>query len=172
MRTRVPSVGGLLRVVGLAGTLAGCLLTVASLSKTWAVDGPREGVAAPETGWQHIAYGDVILLAACVFVAILATALCVGPPSRRVTRTAGGAALTLLVGALAAVAIMYWMAGLDFSFFDSSDELRRFDAGPGYQDAATGLAVASLGMLVLLAGRWEARTRKALRREAAAAAAA
>jgi hypothetical protein len=164
---RVPTVAGLLRVMGLGATTVGCVMAVASLSQKWAVDGPREGHEAAETGWQHMAYGDLLLVAVCALVVVLAAALCVGPRSRRVTRLAGGASLSLLVAALAGVALLYWMSGLDVSFFGADDAVRRFDAGPGYAAAATGLVVALLGMLVLLAGRWEARTRKALRRETA-----
>src|SRR4051812_1427372 len=142
MRARVPRVAGVLRVIGLGGTMVGCVLAVASLSKTWAVDGPREGVAAPRTGWSYLAYGDVALVGACVLAGILATALCVGPRSRRVSRSAGGGAVLLLLGALAGVGIGYWMMGLDFSFFSSSDALRTYDTGPGFGDAAIGLAIA------------------------------
>jgi hypothetical protein len=168
MRSRVPTVAGILRVAGLAGTLAGCVLTVAALSKTWAVDGPREGFAARLDGWAYLSWGDLALLAVALLVAILATALTVGPRSRKVSRTAGGGAAFLLLGALAGVGIGYWVMGLDFSFFSSSDDLRRYDAGPGFGDAAIGLGVALLGLMVLLAGRWEARTRAAIRREAMA----
>jgi hypothetical protein len=165
---RAPSVAGLLRIAGLAATATGCVMAVASLSERWAVDGPRAGDAAPQTGWQHIGYGAPLLAAVCALVLVLATALCIGPRSRRVSRRAGGASVSLLAAALAAVGLSYWMSGLDFSFFGNGDALRHYDAGPGYAAAATGLAVALLGVMVLLAGRWEARTRKALRREAAA----
>ena len=171
MRVRVPRVAGVLRVVGLAGTVAGCVMAVASLSRTWAIDGPREGHAASQSGWQALGYGDLALVGACALVVILATALCVGPRSRKTSRTAGGLALFVLLAALAGVGVAYWLSGLDFSFF-SDDPVREYDAGPGYGAAATGLGIAVLGLLILLAGRWEARTRKALRREAAAAAAA
>jgi GNAT superfamily N-acetyltransferase len=171
MRTRAPSVAAVLRVVGLGGTLAGCVLTIAALSKTWAVDGPREGFASRLDGWAYLAWGDVALLGVALFVAVLAIALCVGPRSRKVSRTAGGGAALVLLAALAGLGIGYWLMGLDFSFFSSSDDLRRYDAGPGFGDAAVGLGVALLGLMVLLAGRWEARTRAALRRDAAAAAA-
>jgi hypothetical protein len=168
MRTRAPSVAGVLRVVGLGGTLVGCVLTIASLSKTWATDGPREGFAPRLDGWSYLAWGDLALLGVTAFVALLAVALCVGPRSRKVSRTAGGGAAFLLLVALAGLGLGYWLMGLDFSFFSSSDDLRRYDAGPGFGDAALGLGVALLGLMVLLAGRWEARTRAALRREATA----
>ena len=90
-----------------------------------------------------------------------------GPRSRRTTRLAGGAALSLLLAALAGVVAGYWLSGLDVSFF-GDDAVRQYDAGPGYTAAATGLVVALFGLLVLLAGRWEARTRGALKREAKA----
>lgn len=174
MRARVPRVAWLLRVVGLAGTIVGCVMAVASLSKTWTVDGPRAGHAAAQSGWQGMAYGDWLLTGTCVLVGILATALCVGPRSRKTSRTAGGAALVLLLAALAGVGLAYWMMGLDLSvdlsLGDTGDEPNKYAAGPGFGAAATALGAAVLGMLVLLAGRWEARTRKALRREAAAAA--
>jgi hypothetical protein len=167
---RVPTVAGVLRVVGLAGTTAGCVMAVASLSRTWAVDGPREGHVAARSGWQALGFADLLLVGACALVVVLALALAVGPRSRKTSRTAGGLALFVLLAALAAVGVGYWLSGLDFSFF-SDDPTREYDTGPGYGAAATALGIAVLGLLVLLAGRWEARTRKALRREAAAAAA-
>jgi hypothetical protein len=168
MRSRAPAFAGILRVAGLAGTLAGGLLTVAALSKTWATDGPRAGFATRLDGWAYLAWGDLALLAVVLLVALLAGALTVGPRSRKVSRTAGGGAAFLLLAALAGVGLGYWLMGLDFSFFSSSDDLRRYDPGPGFGDAAVGLGVALLGLMVLLAGRWEARTRAALRREAMA----
>jgi hypothetical protein len=164
MRARLPTVAGGLRVLGLAGTAAGCVATIASLSRDWAVDGPREGHASAETGWQWLTYGDLLLVAASVLVLILATALCVGPRSRRVSRTAGTAAVAVLLLALAAIGVLYWLTGLDVSFF-SDDSVRQYDPGPGFGAAVTGLGIALLGVLVLLAGRWDARTRRAIRRE-------
>jgi hypothetical protein len=167
MRSRLPSPAGVLRVAGLGATLTGCVLTIAALSKTWAVDGPREGFAPRLDGWAYLAWGDLALLGVAIFVALLAVALCVGPRSRRVSRTAGGGAALLLLAALAGVGLGSWLMGLDVSFLSSSDDLRKYDAGPGFGAAAVGLGVALLGLMVLLAGRWEARTRAALRREAA-----
>jgi hypothetical protein len=60
------------------------------------------------------------------------------------------------------------VTGLDVSLFVSDDEVRKFNAGPGFERAVTGLLVAVTGTVVLLAGRWEARSRRALRREATA----
>ena len=164
---RAPSVAALLRTAGLAGTVTGCVLAVASLSSQWAVDGPRAGRAPAETGWAYLTYGDLLLVAACALVVVLAVALCVGPRSRKVSRTAGAAALSLLLLALAGVALLWWMTGLDVSLFVSDDEVRKFNAGPGFERATTGLLIAVTGTVVLLAGRWEARSRRALRREAA-----
>jgi hypothetical protein len=156
---RAPSVAGLLRVAGLAGTLAGCAMAVASLSAKWAVDGPGEGHAPEQSGWQFINYGAPLLLAACVLVAILAIALAAGPRSRKVSRVAGGAAVSVLVLAVGAVALLWWLNSLDVSFFNDDDTAMRYDPGPGFQHAITGLLVAVVGTWVLLAGRWEARPR-------------
>jgi hypothetical protein len=164
---RAPSVAGLLRVAGLAGTLAGCVLAVASLSATWAVDGPGAGHAPDQNGWQFLSYGDTALTGACVLVAILAVALAVGPRSRRVSRTAGGAAVALLLCAVGAVALLWWLSSLDVSFFVDDDQAMRYDPGPGFQHAVTGLLVAVVGTWVLLAGRWEARPRSRSRRRGA-----
>jgi hypothetical protein len=163
---RAPSAAGLLRVVGLAGTATGCVLAVAALSSPWAVDGPERGVAPDESGWTFMAYGDLALVAVCALVVILAIALCVGPRSRRVSRSAGAGAIALLLAALGGVAVMWWLTGLDASTLVDEDDVRRFDPGPGFSQAATGLLVAITGTVVLLAGRWETRTRRALAREA------
>jgi hypothetical protein len=165
---RAPSVAALLRTAGLIGTATGCVMAVASLSSPWAVDGPSAGHAADESGWQFLAYGDVGLVAACVFVMVLAVALCVGPRSRRVSRTAGSAAMALLLLALGGVALLWWLTGLDVSLFADDASARRFDPGPGFDHAAVGLLVAIVGVLVLLAGRWEARPRGARRPDAVA----
>ena len=164
---RAPSAAALLRIAGLAGTTTGCVLAVASLSSPWAVDGPRAGRAGDRSGWAYMAYGDLLLVAVCALVVILAVALCVGPRSRRVSRTAGAAAVALLLAALAGVALLWWLTGLDVSLLVDDAEVRRFDPGPGFERAATGLLVAVAGTVVLLAGRWEARTSRAHRREAA-----
>ena len=50
-------------------------MAVASLSDNWAVDGPREGTEAAQSGWQHMAYGDLVLTAVCALVLLLAGAL-------------------------------------------------------------------------------------------------
>jgi hypothetical protein len=170
MRMRVPTVAGVLRVVGLAGTLAGCVMTVASLSETWAEEDSNHGVLATRTGWDWLGVGDLLLIAVCALTGVLAIALCVGPRSRKVSRSAGGLGLTLLALSLVGVGVTYWLVDMDFAFW-TSDDADNFSAGPGYQSAAIGLGIAVAGLLVLLAGRWEARTRKALRREAARAAA-
>ncbi|WCB95441.1 hypothetical protein DSM104299_04185 [Baekduia alba] len=167
---RVPSLAGVFRFVGLAVTLAGCVLVVASLSETWAEQDSSRDVVATRTGWDWLGIGDVLLLGVCALTAVLAVALCVGPRSRKVSRSAGGLALTLLVLALVGVGVTYWLVDMDFAFWIDSDDADNYSAGPGYQAAAVGLGIAVLGLLILLAGRWEARTRKALRREAAAAA--
>jgi hypothetical protein len=156
---RAPSVAGLLRGTGLAGTLTGCALAVVALSAEWAVDGPGEGHAPEQTGWQFLDYSAPLLTAACVLVAILAIALAVGPRSRRVSRTAGGAAVGLLLAALGGVALLWWLNSLDVSFFTDDDQAMRYDPGPGFEHAITGLLVAVVSTWVLLAGRWEARPR-------------
>jgi hypothetical protein len=156
---RAPSVAGVLRVAGLAGTLAGCVLAVAALSAKWAVDGPGEGHAPEQTGWHFLDAGAPLLVAACGLVVILAVALAVGPRSRKVSRTAGGAAVGLLLAALGAVALLWWLNSLDVSLFTDDDQAMRYDPGPGFQHAITGLLVAIIGTWVLLAGRWEARPR-------------
>lgn len=153
----------LLRGLGLTVTLAGLVVTVASLSRTWVKDGPSRGVEVPRTGWDWLGPWVALLLAAVVLTAILAIALCAGPRSRKVSRTAGGFALTVLALALAGVGVVDWMVGLDFSFFTDNDT--NYVVGPGFQEAGIGLGVAVLGMLVLLAGRWDARTRASLKRE-------
>jgi hypothetical protein len=164
MRTRVGRTWAyLLRGLGLAITLAGLVVAVASLSRTWVRDGPSRGVATPRTGWDWLGPWAALLLAAVVLTAILAIALTAGPRSRKVSRTAGGFALTILALALAAVGVVDWMVGLDFSFFTDSDT--NYIVGPGFQVAAIGLGVAVFGLLVLLAGRWDARTRASLRRD-------
>jgi hypothetical protein len=156
---RAPSVAGLLRVAGLAGTLTGCAMVVAALSAKWAVDGPGEGHAPEKTGWQFLDAGAPALLAGCGMVVILALALAAGPRSRRVSRTAGGAVVGLLLAALAAVSLLWWLNSLDVSLFTDENNAMRYDPGPGFQDAVTGLLVAMIGSWVLLAGRWEARPR-------------
>jgi hypothetical protein len=168
---RMPTVAGVLRFVGLAGTIAGCVMTVASLSETWAKQDSSHGVVATRTGWDWLGFGDLALLGVCALTVILAIALCVGPRSRKVSRSAGGLALTLVLVSLVGVGVTYWLVDMDFAFWTDSNDADNYSAGPGYQAAAIGLGVAVLGLLILLAGRWEARTRKALRREAARAAA-
>lgn len=152
----------LLRGLGLAVTLAGLIVTVASLSRTWVKDGPSRGVETPRTGWDWLGPWVGLLLAVVVLTGILAIALTAGPRSRKVSRTAGGFALTILALALVGVGVTDWMVGLDFSFF--TDNATNYVVGPGFQAAAIGLGVAVLGMLILLAGRWDARTRASLRR--------
>jgi hypothetical protein len=158
---RAPSAAAVIRIAGLGGTFTGCAMAVASLSSRWVVDGPRSGRAAPETGWQFLAYGDLLLVGVCALVLVLALALCVGPRSRRVSRRAGGTAMALLLAALAGVALLWWLTGLDVSLLRSDDGVRQYDPGPGFEHAATGLVVAITGMMVLLAGRWEARPGRA-----------
>jgi hypothetical protein len=160
---RAPSVALLLRGAGLAGTAAGCVLVVASLSSTWAVDGPRAGRALDQTGWTYLGAGGFALAGACALVGILALALCVGPRSRRVSRTAGSAAVSLLLVALGVVAALWWLTGLDVSVLADDGDVRKLDPGPGFGRAVTGLLVAVVGLVVLLAGRWEARPRRARR---------
>ncbi|WP_027006104.1 hypothetical protein [Conexibacter woesei] len=164
MRTRVGRTWAyLLRGLGLAITLGGLVVAVASLSRTWVKDGPSRGVEVPRTGWDWLGPWAALLLAAVVLTAILAIALTAGPRSRKVSRTAGGFALTILALAIAAVGVVDWMVGLDFSFFTDNDT--NYIVGPGFQAAAIGLGVAVFGLLVLLAGRWDARTRASLKRE-------
>jgi hypothetical protein len=153
----------LLRGLGLAITLAGLVCAVASLSQTWVKDSSGNGPRV-QTGWEALSYGDAGMIAGCLLVAILAIALCVGPRSRKVSRTAGGFALTILALGLAAVGVVDWLLGLDFSFFSDADA-HTYTAGAGFQNAAIGLGLAVFGMLILLAGRWDARTRASLRRE-------
>jgi hypothetical protein len=169
MRTRGRVVAYLLRGTGLAITLGGLVAAVASLSKTWVKDGPARGVATPRSGWDWLGPWVGLLLVAVVMTAILAIALTAGPRSRKVSRTAGGFALTILGLALAGVGVTDWMVGLDFSFFTDNDT--NYIAGPGFQATAVGLGVAVFGLLILLAGRWDARTRASLKREARARAA-
>jgi hypothetical protein len=164
MRTRGRTLAYLLRGLGLAIALGGLVATVASLSQTWVKDGPARGVATPRTGWDWLGPWVGLLLVAVVLTAILAVALTAGPRSRKVSRTAGGFALTILGLALAGVGVTDWMLSLDFSFFTDNDT--NYIAGSGFQAAAIGLGVAVFGVLILLAGRWDARTRAALRREA------
>jgi uncharacterized membrane protein YidH (DUF202 family) len=154
----------LLRGTGLAITLGGLVVTIASLSQTWVKDSSGNGPAL-QSGWHALSFGDLAVVGGCLLVAILAIALTAGPRSRKVSRTAGGFALTILGVGLAGVAVVDWLVGLDFSFFSDSDA-HRYSAGPGFQAAEIGLGVAVFGLLVLLAGRWDARTRRALRREA------
>jgi hypothetical protein len=156
---RAPSVAGMLRGAGLAGTLTGCALAVAALSARWTVDGPGEGHAPARTGWQFLDAGAALLAGICVLVAILAVALAVGPRSRRVSRTAGGALVGLLLAALGAVALLWWLNSLDVSLFGDEDQAMRYDPGPGFQHAVTALLVAIVSSWVLLAGRWETRPR-------------
>jgi hypothetical protein len=153
----------LLRGVGLTVTLAGLIAAVESLSQTWVKDSSGNGPAV-QNGWDALRYGDLAMVGGCVLVALLAVALCVGPRSRKVSRTAGGFALTLLALGLAGVGVVDWLLGLDFSFFSDSDA-HNYTAGAGFQSAAIALGVAALGLLILLAGRWDARTRASLRRE-------
>jgi hypothetical protein len=164
---RAPSVAGLLRVAGLAGTLTGCVLAVAALSAKWAVDGPGEGHAPEQNGWHYLDAGAALLTAGCALVVILAVALAVGPRSRRVSRTAGSGAVALLLAAVAGVALLWWLNSLDVSFFTDDDQAVRYDPGPGFQHAIIGLLVAVVGTWVLLAGRWEARPRSRSRRRGA-----
>ena len=163
---RAPSVAGVLRVAGLVGTLTGCVLAVAALSAKWAIDGPGEGHAPEQTGWHFLDAGAPLLVAGCLMVAILAVALAVGPRSRKVSRTAGGAAVGLRLAALGAVALLWWLNSLDVSLFTDEDQAMRYDPGPGFEHAITGLLVAMIGTWVLLAGRWEARPRSRSRRGA------
>ena len=76
-----------------------------------------------------------------------------------------------ITGHCCGVGVTDWMVGLDFSFFTDNDA-NNYTAGPGFQAAAVGLGIAVLGLLILLAGRWDARTRGSLKREARARAAA
>jgi hypothetical protein len=162
MRTRGRTWAYLLRGLGLAITLAGLIATIASLSQTWVRDSSGNG-PAEQSGW---AYGlvDAALVGGCVLVAILAIALCVGPRSRKVSRSAGAFAFTILGLALSGIGLTDWLVGLDFSFF-VDDDAHRYTAGPGFQAGGIGLGVAALGLMILLAGRWDARTRASLRRE-------
>lgn len=164
-RMRAPSVAGLLRVTGLAGTLVGCGIAVASLSETWAVETTADGTPVDRTGWEYLSYGDVAIVAGCALVAVLAVALCAGPRSRKVSRTAGGAAVGVLLLGLAGVGVVYWLTGLDLDVF-GADDAPSYDAASGFLRAAIGLGVAAVGVMVLLAGRWETRTRRALARDA------
>jgi hypothetical protein len=159
----------LLRGLGLTITLAGLVVTVASLSRTWATDGfAKDGDLTTHTGWDYLGLGAAALVVCCVFVAVIAVALTAGPRSRKVSRTAGALALTPLALALAAIGVLDWMSGLDFSFFTDSDDVHHYVVKSGFEIAAIGLGVAVLGTLILLAGRWDARTRASLRRQATA----
>lgn len=156
----------LLRGLGLAITLAGLVVAVASLSRTWATDGfVKDGDLVARSGWDYLGAGGAALVAVCLFVAVIAIALTFGPRSRKVSRSAGALALTPLLLALAAVGIVDWMSGLDFSFFTDSDDVHHYVVKSGFEIAAIGLGVATFGVLILLAGRWDARTRASLRRE-------
>jgi TRAP-type C4-dicarboxylate transport system permease small subunit len=112
MRTRGRTWAYLLRGLGLAITLAGLIATIASLSQTWVRDSSGNG-PAEQSGW---AFGlvDAALVGGCVLVAILAIALCVGPRSRKVSRSAGAFAFTILGLALAGIGLTDWLVGLDF----------------------------------------------------------
>jgi hypothetical protein len=167
MRTRVGRTWAyLLRGLGLAIALAGLIVTIASLSRTWATDGfAKEGNLVARSGWDYLGAGGAALVAVCLFVAVIAVALTFGPRSRKVSRSAGALALTPLVLGLATIGVLDWLSGLDFSFFTDSDDVHHYVVKSGFEVAAIGMAVAILGVLILLAGRWDARTRASLKRE-------
>jgi hypothetical protein len=162
---RAPSVAAVLRTAGLAGTVTGCAMAVAALSSPWAIDGPRTGREPEQSGWTYLSDAGLLYVAGLGLVVVLAIALCVGPRSRRVSRAAGSAAVTMLILALAAVALLWWLIGLDVGVLNGDDGVRQFSAGAGFERAIVGLLVALTGLVVLLAGRWEARSRRALRRQ-------
>jgi hypothetical protein len=167
MRTRAGRTWAyLLRGLGLAITLGGLIVTVASLSREWATDGfAKDGDLVSRSGWQYLGAGGAALVAVCVFVAIIAIALTVGPRSRKVSRSAGALALVPLALTLATVGVLDWMSGLDFSFFTDNSDAHHYVVKSGFEIAAIGLGVATFGVLVLLAGRWDARTRASYRRD-------
>jgi hypothetical protein len=149
------NLSAILRIVGCLATIVGCVWAIRALWSVWAVDGPGEGRAPDETGWQWMTYGDVALCASCALAAGLVAALGVGTGSPRAMRGAGVAALFLLTGTLAGVAYVWWVMGLDNDVLGLASDAgrnRAHDRGPGAGEAATGLVIAMSGVVVALAG--------------------
>ena len=136
--------------------MLGCVWAVASLWHPWAVDGPYGGVTPDLTGWEWMAYGDLLLLIAVGVVLALVITLVRSPPSRRLTWLAGLSALGLIGLAAAGAAAVWWLTGTEFFVMDPSD-LPEHGRGGGARRAVTGLAVAALGVVAAMRSRhWDA----------------
>jgi hypothetical protein len=123
--------------------VGGAAVLLRSLWTTWAVDGPRLGRNEPQSGWEWMAFGDVLL----TLVAVLAVVVAVTVPLRRARRGAVlAAACTLAILAVLAmggVGIVYELTELG-AFF----ELPEYQAGRGPQLAGWALVTTVAGALV------------------------
>jgi hypothetical protein len=131
----------------------GCGIAVASLWSTWAVDGPHEGSKPAQNGWATMAIGDVLLVLACAVVLLVAVAVVVSPaPMRVAVAVVGGVALVTLLACAAGVGLVWFLLGWNFIVMDA-DDLREYGRGTGEAWTLSGLGLAFLGFVALLAVR-------------------